>query len=232
VISVTRRADFSLDVDGIEQAARESGAKLLFLCSPNNPDGSLIPREVLNRLLALPLIVVLDEAYIEFARAESMIPRVADTSNLIVLRTFSKWAGLAGLRVGYGAFPLPIIMHLWKIKQPYNLNVAADAAACASLADLPALMANVERITAERERLERKLAAISYLKPYPSRSNFVLAQVTGIDALTVKHQLAKEYGILIRYFDKPGLRDHIRITAGRPDQTDALIKALNEIGAS
>lgn len=232
VITVPRHADFSLNVEGIEQAAQKSRAKLLFLCSPNNPDGSLIPPETLDRLLTLPLIVVLDEAYIEFARTESMIPRIPTTPNLIVLRTFSKWAGLAGLRVGYGAFPLPIIAHLWKIKQPYNLNVAADAAARASLADLPILMANVERITAERERLERELAAISYLNPYPSRSNFVLARVTGIDALTVKQRLATEYGILIRYFDKPGLRDHIRITAGKPDQTDALIKALNEIGAS
>jgi histidinol-phosphate aminotransferase len=231
-VNVPRRQDFSLNVEAIEKAASDSNAKLLFLCSPNNPDGSLIPLDVLDRLLALPLIVVLDQAYIEFAGTASVITRVPRTPNLVVLRTFSKWAGLAGLRVGYGAFPLPIITHLWKIKQPYNLNVAADAAARVSLADLPALEANVKRIITERDRLFRELAAISYLQPYPSRSNFVLCRVTGIEATSVKQRLAEEFGILIRYFDKPGLRDHIRITAGTSAQTDALIAALKRLSPS
>jgi histidinol-phosphate aminotransferase len=228
-INVPRRPDFSLNVEAIEQAASDSRAKLLFLCSPNNPDGSLIPLDVLDRLLDLPLIVVLDQAYIEFAGTASLITRVPRTPNLVVLRTFSKWAGLAGLRVGYGAFPLPIINHLWKIKQPYNLNVAADAAARASLADMPLLLANVKRIIAERDRLIRELTAIPHLEPYPSRSNFVLCRVIGKDALVLKQQLAEQFGILIRYFDKPGLRDHIRITAGTPAQSNALIAALEKL---
>jgi len=230
VINVPRHADFSLDIKGIEAASNESRAKLLFLCSPNNPDGSLIPLDALDRLLNLPVVVVLDEAYIEFAGLDaSLIKRVPSTPNLMVLRTFSKWAGLAGLRIGYGAFPLSIIEHLWKIKQPYNVNVAADAAARASLVDAPSLMKNVAKITAERNRLIGELAGIPYLKSYPSKSNFVLCKVTGINAAELKRRLAEEYGILIRYFDKPGLRDHIRITAGKPDQTDALITALKEI---
>ena len=230
VIEVPRREDFSLDVPAIEAAARESGAKLLFLCSPNNPDGSVIPPETVERLLALPLVVVLDEAYIEFSGAESFAPRVPHTPNLIVLRTFSKWAGLAGLRVGYGVFPAEIITHLWKIKQPYNVNVAADAAAGASLADLPALRANVERLIAARERLERELATIPYLRPYPSRANFVLCRVVGRDAAELRQRLAQEYGILVRNYNTSLLRDCVRISAGTPEQIDTLLNALREIG--
>jgi histidinol-phosphate aminotransferase len=230
VVNVERRADFSLEVEGIETAARESDAKLLFLCSPNNPDGSLIPPETLERLLELPLVVVLDEAYIEFSGAESLAARVPHTPNLIVLRTFSKWAGLAGLRVGYGIFPRDIIKHLWKIKQPYNLNVAADMAARASLEDLPYLQANVQRLIAERVRLETELAEFSFLRPYPSRSNFVLCKVEGKRAFDLRERLARMYGIVIRYYNKPRMRDHIRISAGTPEQIDALLAALREIG--
>ncbi|MBN1562551.1 MAG: histidinol-phosphate transaminase [Anaerolineae bacterium] len=229
-INVPRKPDFALDVEAIEAAARESGAKLLFLCSPNNPDGSLIPAETLERLLELPLVVVLDEAYIEFSRTESAAARVPDTSNLIVLRTFSKWAGLAGLRVGYGIFPLDLMPHLWKIKQPYNLNVAADVAARASLVDVVERRAIVENLITERERLERELAAIPYLNPYPSRSNFVLCRVVGMDAADLRDRLARDYGILIRYYAKPGLRDHVRFSAGTPEQMDALLAALRQIG--
>lgn len=228
-VNVPRRADFSLDVDAIAAAARESGAKLLFACSPNNPDGSLIPPDALDRLLELPLVVVLDEAYIEFSGAASVAARAAQADNLIVLRTFSKWAGLAGLRVGYGVFPRGLMPHLWKIKQPYNLNVAADVAARASLADLPLLQANVARLITERARLEVELARFPFLKPYPSRSNFVLCRVEGLDAAELRARLAQEFGIVIRYYAKPGMRDHVRISAGTPAQTDALLAALRAI---
>ena len=228
VVNVERRADFALDVEGIERAARETHAKLLFLCSPNNPDGSLIAPEVVERLLALPLVVVLDEAYMEFSGADSLAARVPDAPNLIVLRTFSKWAGLAGLRVGYGIFPRAIIPHLWKIKQPYNLNVAADAAARASLVDLPLLRANVDQLIAQRERLERELAAVPYLTPYPSRANFVLCRVEGMPAADLRDALAR-LGIVIRYYNTPRLRDHVRISAGTPEQIDTLLDALHAL---
>ena len=228
-INAPRRDDFSLDVDAIEAAARESDSKLLFVCSPNNPDGGLIAPDVLDRLLELPLVVVLDEAYIEFSGTESAATRVPQTPNLIVLRTFSKWAGLAGLRVGYGIFPIALMEHLWKIKQPYNLNVAADAAARASLADLPLLQRNVQRLVTERARLEIELARFTFLEPYPSRSNFVLCRVVDMSARDLRDALAAE-GIIIRFYDKPRMRDHVRISAGTPAQTDALLAALRQIG--
>ncbi len=121
--------------------------KLLFLCSPNNPDGGLVSPGDLERLLRLPIVVVLDQAYVEFAGPEaSFVDWVAKYPNLIVLRTFSKWAGLGGLRVGYGIFPPAIIEQLWKIKPPYNVNVAGAQAALASLADRDNLMGNVTRL--------------------------------------------------------------------------------------
>lgn len=229
-INVPRRADFSLDVDAIETAARESDARLLFLCSPNNPDGSLIPPETLDRLLDLPLVVVLDEAYIEFSQAASMVARVPEVTNLIVLRTFSKWAGLAGLRVGYGVFPLALMPHLWKIKQPYNLNVAADVAARVSLANLDERRAVVAQIIAMRERMATELAQFPFLVPYPSQSNFVLCRVSRLGAGELRNRLARDFGILIRYYNKPGLRDHVRFSAGKPPQIDALLSALARIG--
>lgn len=227
VLSIPRRTDFRLDVDAIIAAATaEPRAKLLFLASPNNPDGGLLPGEDLRRLLELPLVVVLDEAYVEFAGAgHSHIAWVCQHANLIVLRTFSKWAGLAGLRLGYGAFPARIIEHLWKIKQPYNVSVAAQVAGLASLADLDYLMANVARITAERERLMAALSQLAYLRPYPSYANFILCQVIGREARALKETLA-ERGILIRYYDSPGLADHVRFSVGKPEQTDRLAAEL------
>jgi histidinol-phosphate aminotransferase len=142
-----------------------------------------------------------------------------------VLRTFSKLAGLAGLRVGYGAFPVSLMPHLWKIKQPYNVSVAAATAAVAALEDLPWLEDKVERIVAERARFAARLAAIPYLRPYPSQSNFILCRVVDRDAAALKLALEGE-GILIRYYRTPRLSDHVRFTVGTPEQTVAVIAAL------
>jgi histidinol-phosphate aminotransferase len=229
VISVPRRADFSLDVDAIEEAVSRRSPKLIFVASPNNPDGGWLPDEDLKRLLALPIVVVLDEAYVEFAGVErSRISQVLQRDNLIVLRTFSKWAGLAGLRVGYGAFPAALMPYLWKIKQPYNVSVAASAAAIAVLNDPSYLEMHIARMTAEGERLAQLLVEISFLHPYPSQSTYVLCRVVDRGAQELKQALERE-GILIRYYHTPRLRDHIRISVGRPDQTDALIDVLRRL---
>ncbi len=273
LINVPRRADFSLDVEGIIAAATHSPTpKLIYLCSPNNPDGSTISDTDLRRILALPLLVVLDEAYVEFQVSSSefrvssfefqvsssrfqvteqqspnlsvsqslslsisqflapasRITWVRDYDNLVVLRTFSKLAGLAGLRVGYGAFPMWLIEQLWKIKQPYNVNVAATVMALALLGDMDWLREKRDLLVMERERLAAALHTIPYIRPTPSQANFILCRVVGRDALELKLALERE-GILVRYFAKPGLENCIRVSVARPQDTDRLIEALGMI---
>jgi histidinol-phosphate aminotransferase len=230
-IEVPRRADFSLDMDGIRKAVRTYQPKLFFITSPNNPDGSVLEQVTIDELLELPTLIILDEAYIEFAGENlgatiSRIREVSKRENLVVLRTFSKWAGLAGLRVGYGAFPTWLMPTLWKSKQPYNVNVAASVAAQVSLEYCEDLKQVVETLKKERSRLFSALQEIPFLKPYPTQSNFILCQVIGRDAAELKTKLAQEYGVFVRYFNKPGLRDHIRISVGRPQDTDSLLKSL------
>ena len=235
VIEIPRRPDFSLDLPVILEAAERYRPKVLFLTTPNNPDGSFPNAEVVERLLNLPLLVVIDEAYIEFpdnggrlGEKFSRIRQVNQRDNLIVLRTFSKWAGLAGLRVGYGAFPDWILPALWTAKQPYNVNVAASTAALASLADLDYLAANVERIRQERTRLFEALGTIPFLTPYPSQANFILCGVKGKNAAELKNTLAAQ-GILVRYYNNALLKDTIRISVGRPSDSDAVLGALKKM---
>ncbi len=238
IIDVERSADFSLDIESIVEIANGRGevtssdrnTKILFITSPNNPDGSVLSDACLQQLLQLPLIVVLDEAYIEFAEGGSRVDWVLEHENLVVLRTFSKWAGLAGLRVGYGIFPEWIISHLLKIKQPYNVNVAGSAAAVASLSDVRHLQENIRKIVEERERLYSALRNFDFLEPYPSEANFILSRVIGRDAAGLKAALA-ERGILIRYFNTPRLQDHVRISVGKPSQTSVLLDALEVVGS-
>jgi histidinol-phosphate aminotransferase len=230
-IEVPRNPDFSLDMKSIRTAAETYRPKIIFIASPNNPDGSMIDPETLNEVLSLPTLIVLDEAYIEFADENlgaslSRIREVSSRKNLIVLRTFSKWAGLAGLRVGYGAFPDGLMPTLWKAKQPYNVNVAASVAARVSLEHTLELAQVVDLLKNERARLLTALRSIAYLRPYPTYSNFILCQVLDRDAAELKTRLAQEYGIFVRYFNKQGLRDHIRISVGRPQDTAALLTAL------
>lgn len=228
IIDIERKADFSLDTQSVvDLAADNRNIKLIFITSPNNPDGGILDDACLQQLLQLPLIVVLDEAYIEFAGG-SRANWVLEHENLIVLRTFSKWAGLAGLRVGYGIFPHWILSHLLKIKQPYNVNVAGGTAALASLSDMSRLQENVRKIVAERGRLYTALQTFGFLEPYPSEANFILSRVIGRDAAELKATLAAR-GVLIRYFDTPGLRNHVRISVGTPSQTSILLEALSTL---
>ena len=171
-IDIERKADFSLALESIVALAnKESNLKIIFITSPNNPDGGTLDEASLRQLLQLPLIVVLDEAYIEFAGG-SRADWVLAHENLIVLRTFSKWAGLAGLRVGYGIFPDWILSHLLKIKQPYNVNVAGAVAALASLSDVDYLRENVQKIVEERGRLYRALQEFDFFRTLSERSEF------------------------------------------------------------
>jgi histidinol-phosphate aminotransferase len=230
-VAVPRDRSFGLDMDAIERAVREhSRTKVLFVCSPNNPDGGVVTDAELQRLLALDVLVVLDEAYVDFAQVDGLKSRagwVLEYDNLVVLRTFSKLAGLAGLRVGYGAFPAWLLPHLWKIKQPYNVNVAASVAAIAALQERDWLQEKLTALVNERKRLIAEVHDLAWLEPYPTYSNFVLFRVRGRSARQLKMRLEAQ-GVMVRYFDKPGLDDCIRVSAGTPDQTDRLVRALHD----
>ncbi len=228
IVQVERNEDFSLDLPALERAL-DNGAKLLYIASPNNPTGNCLPRDQLERLLAHDAMIVVDEAYAEFT-GESFVPLVEERDNLIVVRTFSKWAGLAGLRAGYAVFPPPLAEIVWNVKVPFNLTAAAEQAILASLEDRDWLMKNVALIVAERERLSSRLAKLPWLRVYPSQGNFLLCEVRGMAAKDVREHLYRQ-GILVRYFDVPGLRNCIRISVGKPEHTDRLMDALREIGA-
>ena len=229
VLSVPRRADFSMDLAAVERAVRENGedARLLFLVSPGNPDGQAISLGVIRRLLELPLMVAVDEAYIEFG-GESAVTLLPEHENLIIMRTFSKWAGLAGLRLGYVLLAPHLAGYLERIRAPYNVNAAAVVATLATLADLEDVQANVACLIAERERLQETLATFPWLESLPSQANFILCRVKGRTAQEVVGALARR-GILIRGFSDPTMAGYIRISVGRPDQADALIAVLREL---
>ncbi|MFQ5878600.1 MAG: histidinol-phosphate transaminase [Dehalococcoidia bacterium] len=226
LIKVRRRHDFSIDIAAVEEAVAQ-GAKLIFVASPNNPTGNLPSPQEVEALLGLDALVVLDEAYTEFS-GHSYVHLVPERPNLIVLRTFSKWAALAGLRAGYGVMPRALAQLARRVKMPYNLNTAAEVAILASLEDAPSLMAWVEAIVQERQRLLRELAAVPFLRPFSSSGNFILCQVSDTEARGLWRRL-REMGIIIRYYDTPLLRNCVRISVGRPQDTDRLMAALRQI---
>jgi histidinol-phosphate aminotransferase len=226
IVDVPRDESYAVDISGTKKAVTDR-AKVIFIASPNNPSGNLTPEGDILELLATGRVVVMDEAYYEFSGA-TLVSHVTKYDNLIVLRSLSKWAGLAGLRIGYGVFPDAIAEKILTIKQPYNINVAAQVALLASLADIDYLKGTVKKILSERERLFKELRTLDSLKPIPTRSNFILCEVKKGDAKTI-HDRLQQKGIFIRYFDSPRLQNWLRISVGRPEHTDALIAALKEI---
>ena len=226
IVAVERDDGFRVDVDGVLAAARDQGAKIIAIASPNNPSGNLTPREDVERLLGSGCLVIVDEAYAEFGGA-SVASLVPERSNLVVLRTMSKWAGLAGLRVGYGLMDVELAEVLMRAKPPYNVNQAAEAALLASLADADALMERVRLIVAERTRMHGLLEAIPGITPLPSEANFILCRLPSGKARDVHERLARR-GVFVRYYARGVLADYLRISAGTPSDTDRLIAALTE----
>ncbi|MFC2070452.1 histidinol-phosphate transaminase [Chloroflexota bacterium] len=226
LIEVSRDENFAVDVAAVKKAVVKR-TKMIFLANPNNPTGTITPEKDIVKILDTGVPVVVDEAYYEFSR-QTAVPLLCDYPNLMVLRTFSKWAGLAGLRVGYGLFPPKVADYLLKIKIPYNVNVAALVAVRESLKDIEYLKSTIEAIIAERERLYKELEIIDWLKPVPSQANFILCLVKRGEAIDLRQKL-QDKGILVRYFEEPRLKDYIRISVGKPEHTDALLAALQKI---
>ncbi|MSQ14809.1 MAG: histidinol-phosphate transaminase [Dehalococcoidia bacterium] len=225
IVEIPRVGGLYLDIEAIKNAV-DRRTKLIFICSPNNPTGNTVSNEEITELLSTGAVVIVDEAYFEFCGCTA-VPLVPYKDRLIVLRTFSKWAALAGLRVGYGIFPAVIAETILRMKPPYNVNVAALVAAKATLDDLDRQQKVVRAITDERHRLYSGLSNIPFLKPTPSQANFILCSLKEGSAANLKAFLM-EQGILIKQIDSAPFTNAIRVSVGRPEDTDALLQALGQ----
>jgi len=225
VVEVPRDEEFNVPVDRVLQRLT-SQTKAIVACSPNNPTGNLLPQRDLLALLDTGRLVILDETYYEFC-GQTALPLLRDYPNLAVIRSLSKWAGMAGLRLGYAILPLEMATFLNRIRPPYNVNAAAQAAAMACLRHRDAALASAGRIARERDRLFAQLRAEDFLRPLPSQTNFILCFVRDGEMSSLREFLEGQ-GIWLRWFRDPRLERAVRITVGRPAHTDRLVTALRE----
>lgn len=219
--------DFQPDVEAILSAV-DAQTKMVFLCSPNNPTGNLFSDEVIVKLLQnFSGLVVIDEAYIDFANSESWMHELGDYPNLVVVQTLSKAYGLAGLRIGILYASAEIISFLDRIKPPYNLNTFSQQAAIKKLKH-NTIPSQVKKIIAERERLISCLESLSWVTTvYPSDANFILVQV---DDATLRYQQLLEHRIVIRNRSNQPLCDScLRITLGTREENEQLMTLLKSL---
>ena len=224
VIAAQRKDRFELDVRRTLDAAKNANAKLIAIASPNNPSGNAAPQADLERLLEADCIVMVDEAYAEFA-GRSVIPLIKRHPNLIALRTMSKWAGLAGLRVGYGVMDAAMAGALMRGKPPYNVSQTAEAALLASLEDAALLNERAALIIEERERMAALLAETPGAEPLPSDANFILCRLPEGRGKEIHDGLAAR-GVSTRYYAGGALADCLRVSVGTSSDTDKFVAAL------
>jgi histidinol-phosphate aminotransferase len=220
--------DLEYDVPAILRAQQEQKPAITIVCSPNNPTGGVVTADEIERLCdATDGLVVIDEAYHEFS-GQSAVPLLARHANLVVLRTFSKAMGMAGLRVGYLLASPELVREINKARLPYNLNFFSQAAAMAALEEWPALKANIDRLVVLREQLSADLRKIPGLRVYPSRANFFLVELAGADPKAVFEGVYRR-GVLIRDVTSyPRLSRCLRISVGSEEENRALLSALQE----
>lgn len=196
-------------------------APVVIVCSPNNPTGGVISPRGIDRLLESGATVILDRAYGEFDGAG----RQPLDDRLVVLSTFSKAWGIAGLRIGWLASTADTCREIRKVKLPYNMNVFSEEAAIVALENAPLLEARVATIVAERERIARILASIAVVRPFPSRANFIAFE-TPLDAGILFDDLLRA-GVLVRNVSAyPGMQRCLRTGIGTPEENDRFIEAL------
>jgi histidinol-phosphate aminotransferase len=226
--SVSLTPDFQPDVEAI-LAAADAHSKILFICSPNNPTGNDVELERIRSLCAqFQGIVVVDEAYIDFSKQASCTSLLAEFPNLIVMQTFSKAWGMAGIRLGMAFASTEIIQLFNKVKPPYNINQLTQQIALEALEtsydDYKQLLST---LLSERERLVQGLRELPFVeKVFPSDANFMLIKM---DDPNRTYQYLVEEGIIVRNRNTVHLcAGSLRITVGRPEENDALLNALNK----
>jgi histidinol-phosphate aminotransferase len=222
VIPVSVPMTPSWDIDPVALVA--TGARIIYVCSPNNPTGTRVSRAALERLIAsAPGAVVLDQAYAEFAD-ESCLELAAASERVLVVRTMSKAFGLAGLRIGYAIGAPAIVAEVEKSRGPYKVSVAAERAGLAVLTkDRAWVAARVADARVSRDRLAASLRKLG-LEPLPSQGNFVLVPVQNASLVSMR---MRERGVAVRVFEKlPSIGDALRITAGPAPMMESAIAAL------
>lgn len=229
LVDIERLENYAIDQQGLSNIDL-TNIKVVLLCSPNNPPGNMLEEEVLDFFLAKNMLVVVDEAYYEFSRS-TYAPKISDHNNLIVLRTFSKCFGLAGLRVGYGIMPTLLQEAIMKIKPPYSVNMAAEVALRVCLQKKEIFAAQVDTMIATRDRAIIALQKIDELEVYPSRSNFILFKIKNKSAKELKDALEQK-GILLRYFNTPQLQNHLRVSVGTEKQMDTFLQEFASLLAA
>lgn len=226
VKKVNLTKEYQLDIHAIENAI-DPFTKLIFICSPNNPTGNSINRPDIEIILNnLDGIVVLDEAYINYAKQKTFIAELTEYPNLVVMQTLSKAWGLAGLRLGMAFASKAIIDLMNKVKYPYNVNTATQLLALEALDNIQWVNDHITTTVTEREKLKNELLKLSFTeKVYPSDANFLLAKMN--NAKKIYEQLC-EKGIIVRDRSKVILcEDSLRITIGTPDENKQLIEVLS-----
>jgi histidinol-phosphate aminotransferase len=219
--------EYNYDVDALITAARREDARVIVLNSPNNPTGSALPEGAIERFLAeTRALIVCDEAYQEFG-GPTAIPLLHSNPRIVVLRTFSKAMGMAGLRFGYALAHPDLTREIAKAKLPYNVNALTLAAAEVAFEQQERFATRTRETIAERERLFAGLRQIEGLKPFPSAANFILFRC---DAVPVFRALIADAGILVRDVSAgQGLAECLRVSVGTREDTDAVLSALRAI---
>lgn len=223
---INLQADYSYNIDALIDYNLKYNPKLTFLCTPNNPTGTVISRDDIKKLLDKSNgLVVVDEAYYEFYGL-TVVDLVREYNNLVVLRTLSKAYGLAGLRVGYFISNEDIVNCVSLVKPPYNVNSISQEIAL-SVINSNVLQNRVEYILNERRFLLEELSKIDKIKVFPSNANFILIR---IDNANYVYKRLIEFGVLVRNFSNdPMLNNTLRITVGTRETNNYLIKCLKEI---
>ncbi|SDS48290.1 histidinol-phosphate transaminase [Agrococcus carbonis] len=225
-VPVPRAADFTLTPDAVRAAIAEHDPDVVFLCTPNNPTGTPLGLDVIEAAAeAASGIVLVDEAYTEFAhdRSQTALSLLERFPRLLVSRTMSKAFAFAGVRVGYLAAHPAVIDALRLVRLPYHLSAITQAAAIAALRHSDAMLARVDALREQRDRIVDELGALG-LQPYPSDANFVL--VGGVADPQATFRALLDRGILVRDVGLPGT---LRITAGTPAETTAVLSAMAEL---
>jgi histidinol-phosphate aminotransferase len=228
VVAGARDESFALDAPSIERTVAEAASAITFLCSPNNPTGMVDPPEALGAArAATPGLVVVDEAYGQFATT-SAVSEVADGSNLVVTRTFSKTWSMAALRLGYCVAPIEVVAALEQVALPYHLDVAQQIAGRLALRYQSEMEARVATLIQERERLVRALGELA-VDVWPSDANFILFRPRSATGTEIWEALVAR-SVLVRDCSSwPRLENCLRVTVGTPAEDDALLGALREV---